>query len=158
MTENLDNKKEKKKEFFYKGIRYFIEFSKKVDSVGDFFELGRIIYIDEKVPEKFHEGIAIHEIIERDFLKQGHSYGWSHNKAQQKELEFYKKKFGNETGEKLMNEEEKFINELFLQYVLEDMKLLESGDNPFGKVNIGFREPIPKNNSINLLKENKIFN
>ncbi len=64
------------------------------------------MFVDKDVPEKFHEGIAIHEIHERHVLKKGHSYQFAHNEAQKKELEFYKKKYGDKEGEKMLCDEE----------------------------------------------------
>lgn len=115
--------KKGKEIFFYKGRKYYIDSSKKVDSIGDFYEKKRIVYIDKNMPKKFHEGIMIHEIEERKLIKKGHSYGWSHNQAQKKETEFYEKKFGD--GEKMIKEEEKIVIRLFMKYTKEDKKKLK---------------------------------
>lgn len=93
----------------FEGKKYKIDISKKVSTVGDFDEKNSTVYIDKDVPEKFHEGIAIHEIYERSILKKGHSYQYSHNEAQKKELEFYKKKYGEKEGEKVLFEEEEMV-------------------------------------------------
>lgn len=145
MEPSLVQKKDSKKIFLYNGEEYIIDLSKKVDCMGDFFELAKTIYIDKNLPEKFHEGIAVHEIEERKFLKQGHSYGWSHNKAQLKELAFYKKKYGEE-AEGIMREEEELIDNIFLKYILKDLEELKLKNKSFIKCNRGFTEPIPKSN------------
>ena len=93
----------------FEGKKYKLDVSKTISTVGDFDETNSIAFVDKDVPEKFHEGIAIHEIHERHVLKNGHSYQFSHNEAQKKELEFYKKKFGDTEGEKMLNEEEAFV-------------------------------------------------
>lgn len=97
------------KEFTYEGEKYQIDASKIVSNGGDFDEINKIIYIDKAVPEKFHEGIAVHEIEERKLLKKGHSYVYSHNEAQKKELEFYEKVYGKDDGLKVLEEEENVI-------------------------------------------------
>mgnify|MGYP001611240717 FL=1 len=93
----------------FEGKKYKLDVSKTISTVGDFDETNSIAFVDKDVPEKFHEGIAIHEIHERHVLKNGHSYQFSHNEAQKKELEFYKKKFGDTEGEKMLNEEEALV-------------------------------------------------
>lgn len=140
---SLIQKKENKKTFFYDGVNYIIDLSKKVDCIGDFFEMAKVIYIDKNLPEKFHEGIAVHEIEERKSLKQGHSYGWSHNRAQAKELAFYKKKYGEE-AENVMREEEELIDNIFLKYIVKDLEELKLKKKSFIKCNRGFTEPISK--------------
>jgi len=97
------------KEFLYDNLKYQIDNSKIIPTGGDIDENALIIFIDKGVPEKFHEGIAVHEIEERKLLKKGHSYVYSHNEAQKKELEFYKKQFGEENGIKVLEEEEQVI-------------------------------------------------
>lgn len=90
----------------FEGKKYKIDVSQKVSTTGDFDETTETVFIDKDIPEKFHEGIAIHEIYERKVLKKGHSYQFAHNEAQKKELEFYKKKYGDEEGEKVLCKEE----------------------------------------------------
>ena len=97
------------KEFVYENVSYKIDNSKKVVNIGDFDENEKTVYIDKDIPEKFHEGIAIHEIEERKFIKKGHSYVYSHNEAQKKELEFYEKKFGKENALKILEDEENLV-------------------------------------------------
>ncbi len=93
----------------FEGVKYKIDTSKKVTTTGDFDERINTAFVDKDFPEKFHEGIALHEIVERKFLKKGHSYQYSHNEAQKAELEFYKKKFGGMEGEKMLVEEEALV-------------------------------------------------
>ncbi len=140
MEPNQKIKKEKKKLFLYEGITYTIDFSKKVDCIGDFFENAKIIYIDKNIPEKFHEGIAVHEIEERKIMKKGYSYGWSHNQAQKKEFEFYKKTLGDDEGKKIIAEEEELTYNIFLVYTQEDLKKLKKRKKNFSRFNIGFKE------------------
>lgn len=97
------------KEFVYDGNSYSIDNSKKVSGMGDFEENTKTIYIDKDIPEKFHEGFAVHEIEERKLIKKGHSYVYSHNEAQKKELAFYETKFGKENGMKILEEEERIV-------------------------------------------------
>jgi hypothetical protein len=97
------------KEFTYDGNLYKIDDSKKVSGMGDFDENNKIIYVDKEVPEKFHEGIAVHEIEERKLIKKGHSYVFSHNEAQKIELAFYEKKFGIDKSMKMLEEEERVV-------------------------------------------------
>ncbi|MDI6736965.1 MAG: hypothetical protein QME12_00425 [Nanoarchaeota archaeon] len=93
----------------FEGVKYKIDISKKVSTAGDFDERINTAFVDKDMPEKFHEGIALHEIVERKFLKKGHSYQYSHNEAQKAELAFYKKKFGDAEGEKALIEEEALV-------------------------------------------------
>ncbi len=97
------------KQFTYDGIKCTIDDSRKISGMGDFDENGLVIYVDKDLPEKFHEGIAVHEIEERKLIKKGHSYVFSHNEAQKKELAFYEKKFGKENSMKMLEEEERII-------------------------------------------------
>jgi len=126
--------KKKGKIFFYKGKKYLIDNSGKVDTIGDLYEKKRIIYIDSNMPEKFNQGISVHEIEERKLLKQGHSYGWSHVRAQKKEIKFYEKTFGKGMGKKMINEEEEVVIKLFLKYTEADKKKLKKND--FVKYNL----------------------
>ena len=95
--------------FIYKNKEYLIDSSKKIPTYGDFNESTNIIYVDKSSPNKFHEGIAVHEIEELEMLKKGHSYVYSHNYAQKKELVFYQSKYGNEEGIKILIEEENLV-------------------------------------------------
>ena len=97
------------KEFTYDGVQYKIDDSKKVSGIGDFDENNKVVYVDKEVPEKFHEGIAVHEIEERKLIKKGHSYVYSHNEAQKIELVFYEKKFGKDKCMKILEEEERVV-------------------------------------------------
>jgi len=91
--------------FFYEGGKYLIDASGKVKNGGD-IDGNKNILIDKEIPEKFHEGIAVHEIEERKLLLKGHSYVYSHNEAQKKELDFYEKKYGKEKALEVLEEEE----------------------------------------------------
>ncbi len=97
------------KDFIYEGISYKIDNSKKVSGIGDFDENNKVIYIDKDIPDKFHEGMAVHEIEERKLIKKGHSYVYSHNEAQKKELAFYESKFGKDKAMKILEEEELLV-------------------------------------------------
>lgn len=90
----------------FEGKKYKIDISGKVSTTGDFDEKNSTVYIDKDVPAKFHEGIAIHEIHERNVLKKGHSYQFAHNEAQKRELRFYQKKYGKKEGEKMLCDED----------------------------------------------------
>ncbi len=138
MTEQIQKLQERKKVFSYKGKKYLIDSSSRIDGVGDFYENGKLIYVDKDVPEKFHNGIAVHEIEERIFLKQGFSYGWSHNQAQKKELEYYIKEFGEEEAKKLIHEEDILVNETVIKICKEDLKKLKGQD--FVAYNVGHVE------------------
>jgi len=96
-------------DFTYEGETYRIDASKKIDSGGDIDPSTKTILADKDIPEKFHEGIAVHEIEERKLLLKGHSYVYSHNEAQKKELEFYEKKYGKEKGLAALEEEEAVV-------------------------------------------------
>lgn len=97
------------KEFLYDNIKYQIDNTKTVGNGGDIDENTFTIFVDKGVPEKFLEGIAVHEIEERKLLKKGHSYVFSHNEAQKKEAEFYEKVYGKDNGVKVLEEEERVI-------------------------------------------------
>lgn len=97
------------KKVTYDGDEYVVDSSKAVKSIGDIDENNKIIYIDKEIPEKFHEGIAIHEIVERELMKKGHTYVYSHNIANKKEIEFYEKIYGKDQGAKTLEEEEELV-------------------------------------------------
>ena len=97
------------KEFVYEKEKYQIDASKIIATGGDFDEVNKIIYIDQSMPEKFHEGIAVHEIEERKLLLKGHSYVYSHNEAQKYELAFYEKTLGKDNAPKILEEEEEIV-------------------------------------------------
>ena len=97
------------KEFVYDGEKYQIDDSKIVPTGGDLDESNKIAFVDKGIPEKFHEGIAVHEIEERKLLMKGHSYVYSHNEAQKKELEFYEKVYGKEKALGVLEEEEEIV-------------------------------------------------
>jgi len=98
-----------KMDFIYENVNYKIDSSGIVPSSGDIDEINKVILIDRGIPEKFHQGIAVHEIEERKLLMKGHSYVYSHNEAQKKELEFYKKTYGEENALHLLEEEELIV-------------------------------------------------
>lgn len=104
------------KEFICDGQKYFIDSSKRVETGGDIDENLKTIFVDKGVPEKFFEGIAVHETEERKYLLKGHSYVFSHNEAQKKELEFYEKIFGQGNGLKVLEEEEEFVSKICHRY------------------------------------------
>lgn len=97
------------KDFIYENEKYQIDASKRVDSGGDIDPNTKTILVDKEIPEKFHEGIAVHEIEERKHLLKGHSYVYSHNEAQKKELEFYEKVYGKDKGLQVLEEEEAVV-------------------------------------------------
>lgn len=104
------------KEFIYDKEKYQIDASQAVANGGDLDENKKIIFVDKNLPEKFHEGIAIHEIEERKLLLRGHSYVFSHNEAQKKELEFYDKTYGKDKGLAVLEEEEAVILTICRRY------------------------------------------
>jgi hypothetical protein len=97
------------KTFEYENEKYQIDATKRVDNGGDIDPNTRTILVDKDIPEKFHEGIAVHEIEERKYLLKGHSYVYSHNEAQKKELEFYEKVYGKDKGLEALEEEEAIV-------------------------------------------------
>jgi hypothetical protein len=97
------------KEFEYEGEKYQIDASRRIDNGGDIDPNTKTILVDKDIPEKFHEGIAVHEIEERKYLLKGHTYVYSHNEAQKKELEFYEKVYGKDKGLQILEEEEAVI-------------------------------------------------
>ncbi len=97
------------KEFTYENEKYKIDASQIIANGGDLDEATKTIYVDRGIPEKFHEGIAAHEIEERKLILKGHSYVFSHNEAQKKELEFYEKVFGKDKALEVLKEEEEVI-------------------------------------------------
>lgn len=118
----------KRQEFWYKGLKYFIDTSGRVGSIGDFEERKSLVLIDKKVPQKFWMGIAIHEIEERRFIRQGYSYEQAHHLAQKKQLEYYTEIDGSlEKGLERLKEEERIVLELFLFYTQEELKNLDEG-------------------------------
>ncbi len=96
-------------EFLYEGEKYQIDASRRIDNGGDIDPNTKTILVDKDIPEKFHEGIAVHEIEERKLLLKGHSYVFSHNEAQKKELEFYEKTYGKDKGLQTLEEEESVV-------------------------------------------------
>jgi len=104
------------KEFEYEGEKYQIDASKRVDNGGDIDPSTKTILVDKDIPEKFHEGIAVHEIEERKYLLKGHTYVYSHNEAQKKELEFYEKAYGKDKGLEILEEEEAIILTIARRY------------------------------------------
>lgn len=106
LKQELPEEEANKGSFVYKGKTYFIDSSKKIPTYGDYSEPNNTVYVDKDAPEKFHEGIAIHEIEELEMLKKGHSYVYSHNYAQKKELAFYQAKYGIQEGLKMLIDEE----------------------------------------------------
>lgn len=119
----------KKQEFWYKGIRYFIDNSRNVDSIGDFEEYKGVVLVDKSMPEKFLVGIAIHEIEERRFIRRGYSYEQAHMIAQKKELEYYQEisRGSFEKGLEMLKEEERFVLGLFLQRTKDEIRALKEG-------------------------------
>ncbi len=103
----MDNKQTK--DFTFDGEKYQIDISKFISRGGDIDLANKTICVDRSIPEKFHEGIAVHEITERKFLEKGHTYVFSHNEAQKRELEFYEKIFGKEKSVAALEEEEELI-------------------------------------------------
>jgi len=97
------------KTFEYEGEKYQIDATRRIDNGGDIDPNTKTILVDKDIPEKFHEGIAVHEIEERKHLLKGHSYVYSHNEAQKKELEFYEKVFGKDKGLGVLEEEETVV-------------------------------------------------
>jgi hypothetical protein len=95
--------------FTYENEKYQIDATKRVDNGGDIDPNTKTILVDKDIPEKFHEGIAVHEVEERKHLLKGHSYVYSHNEAQKKELEFYEKVYGKDNGLKILEEEESVV-------------------------------------------------
>jgi hypothetical protein len=97
-----------------------------VPTIGDIDETTKIVYIHEGMPRKFEDGITVHEQEERKWLKKGHSYTWSHNKAQKKELKFYKHKFGSHNkAKKFLDEEEKNVIRVLQGQLKKDLKKLK---------------------------------
>lgn len=95
--------------FFYEGKEYTIDNSGKVPTFADLDERTNTILIDSSIPEKFFEGIAVHEIEERKLIKKGHSYQYAHNEAQKKELAYYEQKFGKDKALEILKEEESIV-------------------------------------------------
>jgi len=95
-------------------------------TIGDISEIEKTVYIDRRMPKKFKEGIAVHEIEERKWLKRGHTYKFSHNKAQQKELQFYKKKFNSlPRARDFLKDEENHVTKVFIKQLRRDLKKLK---------------------------------
>ncbi len=103
----MDNKQTK--DFSYENEKYQIDATRIISNGGDFEEAAKTILIDRGVPEKFHGGIAVHEIEERKLLMKGHSYVFSHNEAQKKELEYYERVYGKDKALSVLEEEEGVI-------------------------------------------------
>jgi hypothetical protein len=97
------------KEFIYENEKYQIDATKKIDNGADLDATVNTILIDKDLPEKFYEGLAVHEIEERKLILKGHTYVYAHNEAQKKELEFYEKVYGKERGLGMLEEEEAII-------------------------------------------------
>ena len=91
--------------FIYEGKKYRLEAAGRIDCGGDINPKKKTIFIDKNIPEKFREGIALHEIEERKNLDKGHTYVFSHNEAQRKERDFYEKIYGSDQGVKTLEEE-----------------------------------------------------
>jgi len=92
--------------FIWKGVKYKINDAQKIEYIGDFNERSNTVFIDKEIPKEFQEGIAVHEIVERSYVKKGHTYAFSHEKAQEQELAFYKKRYGQKANAIFKKEEE----------------------------------------------------
>jgi uncharacterized spore protein YtfJ len=125
-----------------------------VQSVGDVDLRKKQILIHKDMPRKFDDGIAVHEIEERKWIDKGHSYNYSHQKAQEKELDFYKSKFGNEREAKsFLNEEEQHVNRILLndarlntgdgKTITADSDLMSGVSSFFSKVSSAISPPSP---------------
>ena len=110
--------------FVHNGSTYKIDNTKPNRSIGDIDERKKIIFLDKHMPAQFMEGIALHEIVERQFIRKGHSYEYSHNQAQKAELKFYQKKHGLKKGKQMLFDEEKYVLKFFDQNVKEESKNL----------------------------------
>jgi len=126
----MNNNQPNVKEFVFEGKSYKIDCSQKVRTIGDFDEKTGTVYIDKDVPEKFHEGVALHEIVERKLIKRGHSYQYAHNEAQKRELAFYEEKYGKEEGLKLLTEEEALVYSKTSYKLLKRTKDIVTGPAP----------------------------
>ncbi len=121
-----------KKSFLYKGRQFVIDNSRRLETIGDFDENKDTIYVDYRMPERFLMGIAIHEIEERKWIRQGFSYDQAHLKAQKKELQFYKElKGSSEEGEKMLVEEERWVLKILIREFQEQLAKL--GEEEFVK-------------------------
>lgn len=124
--------------FEYEGEKYQIDATKRVDSGGDMNPATKTVLVDKDLPEKFHEGIAIHEIEERKHLLKGHSYVYSHNEAQKKELEFYEKIYGKEKGLKMLEEEEAVILTICRRHSIpKKTKILKAEEDAPAEASVG---------------------
>lgn len=103
----------------YKGLRYKIVNSFKPNAIGDINENKKEVYVHKDMPEKFFDGIVMHEVEERKLVRKGYSYEFSHNEAQKKELAFYAKKFGKKKALRMLKEEERMVN-VILKKMCED--------------------------------------
>ena len=112
--------------FLYNDKKYKIDNSQFVDCIGDLDENTSIILIDNRVPKKFFSGIAFHEIEERKLILLGHSYTFSHNEAQKKELQFYQQLFGEEAGKRMLEEEERIVLKIFMEESRKCLKILKN--------------------------------
>ncbi len=116
------------KSFLYKGRQFSIDNSRIVDVLGDFDENKDLILIDCRLPERFLMGIAIHEVEERKWIRQGYSYCQAHLKAQKKEMQFYTELCGSvEKGAERLAEEERWILRLFIEDSQKELEELEQG-------------------------------
>ncbi len=114
--------------FQYKDKIYKINDSLKMTTIADLDENRRIIFIDKRVPKKFLEGVAVHEIEKRNFMKKGNTHTYSHNEARKRSLAFYMGKLdGGQKAFKFLEEEEKCLLDVLKKQCIEGKKNL----NPF---------------------------
>jgi len=96
--------------FKYKDKSYKINNSLSIATIADLDENRKIIFIDRRVPKKFREGVAVHEIEKRNFMKKGNTHTYSHNEARKRSLAFYMGKLdGGQKAFKFLEEEEKCL-------------------------------------------------
>ena len=120
------------KSFLYKGRQFSIDHSKQIGILGDFDENNDLILIDSRMPERFLMGIAIHEVEERKWIRQGYSLRQAHLKAQKKELQFYAELCGSaERGMERLADEERWSLRLFIGESQKQLIELEHGTKEF---------------------------
>jgi len=126
------------KSFLYKGRQFSIDNSKQISTLSqinklsDFDENNDLILIDSRMPERFLMGIAIHEVEERKWIRQGYSLGQAHLKAQKKELQFYTELCGSaERGMERLADEERWILRLSIGDSQKQLVELEQGAREF---------------------------
>jgi hypothetical protein len=90
----------------FRGLTYRIESRREVPTVGDADLRRRIAYVDRGIRPEYRQGIALHELVEREGLRQGLTNAAAHARANLAEYRHYARTMGEREAAAFMHEEE----------------------------------------------------